>query len=666
MRKPTVVVALFVIGCTQPTAVVENRAPKATVGADQAVFGGNAVTLNGSLSSDPDADALTFAWKQTGGDAVSLSDAATNQGHFTAPVVTAATTLVFQLTVSDGKLTNTVSTSVTVNVVDPNNHAPLVVITAPTTVQSGAMVQLDGSGSTDPDGDSMTYVWTQSTGPAVTLTNADQVKAIFVAPNVTADTLFAFKLVVSDGKGGQAFAETSITVQPMTGNRPPVASAGSNQNVSGSALVKLLGSGTDPDGDAIASYKWTQTAGAAVALSSSTIAAPTFTASNPAAPVTLTFSLIVTDAKGLPSLPAVVNVVVSNVAVPTVVITKVVSLHAVTRTSIVVFFLTDVAVKATVDFGKASANESSFTEATAATRHVITLPALTADTRYVYSVRAGTASASGSFTTALDYAASPKPFTFAVVGDARAHTMWKTVATAVLAKNPRFIVQTGDNNDAAGSAANWAEYYSVAKDMFANIPVFAAQGNHDTGSNYSVYNVGPQSSSNSDLYYAFVYGNASFVAIDTNSSSAAMTGWISNALPKLTGGPLFSFHHHPLYSCGSHGSSTTLQGTYQGMFETNHVTTDFTGHDHDLIVWNAINGVRYVVSGGGGTGLYPLSGCVGPYAQSKYGFMIVNVDGQNITQTLYDQNGVQLYSTGAFQAFGAAPNFAGLGNLVTY
>ena len=220
MRKPTVVVALFVIGCTQPTAVVENRAPKATVGADQAVFGGNAVTLNGSLSSDPDADALTFAWKQTAGATVQLSDATTHQGHFTAPVVTAATTLVFQLTVSDGKLTNTASASVTVNVVDPNNRAPLVVITAPTTVQSGAMVQLDGSGSTDPDGDSMTYVWTQSTGPALTLTNADQVKALFVAPNVTADTLFAFKLVVSDGKGGQAFAESSITVQPMTGNRP--------------------------------------------------------------------------------------------------------------------------------------------------------------------------------------------------------------------------------------------------------------------------------------------------------------------------------------------------------------------------------------------------------------------------------------------------------------
>jgi len=41
-----------------------------------------------------------------------------------------------------------------------------------------------------------------------------------------------------------------------------------------------------------------------------------------------------------------------------------------------------------------------------------------------------------------------------------------------------------------------------------DVPVFAAQGNHDTGSNFSVYNVAPQSSSNSDLYYAFVYGNA--------------------------------------------------------------------------------------------------------------------------------------------------------------
>src|SRR5205823_1019919 len=243
--------------------------------------------------------------------------------------------------------------------------------------------------------------------------------------------------------------------------------------------------------------------------------------------------------------------------------TKVVSLHSVTRSSIVVFFLTDVAVAATVGYGVASTSEHTFTEATANTRHVITLSGLSADTSYKYAVTAGTAGATGTFMTALDYAAAPKAFRFAVVGDARGHTEFQKVANQVLAKQPRFMVQTGDNNDSNGDAANWQDYYLSGKSLFANVPVFAAQGNHDTGSNYTVYNIAPQSSSGSDIYYAFVYGNAGFVAIDTNTSSTTQTNWVTSAMNTLSGGPLFTFHHHPLYSCGSHGSSTSLQAQYQ-------------------------------------------------------------------------------------------------------
>ncbi len=653
-----------------PKAIVENRTPGAIAGPDQSVFGGHPVILNGSSSSDPEGDLLTYSWTQTAGEPVVLQDASTPVAQFDSPKVTGAKTLVFQLSVSDGRLSNKASTSVTLNVADPNNQAPIARIAAPATVQSGSMVELDGSGSNDADGDSMSFAWTQTRPrallPSVTLTNSDQARALFVAPIVTHDTVVAFTLTVSDGKGGRSYVERPVTVQAMTSNRPPVANAGLNQNASATAIVSLSGSGIDPDGDDIAGYKWTQTVGAPVSLSSNRVAAPKFKAPTPEAAVTLGFSLVVTDAKGLESAPSLVNVVVNTGAVTPTHFTKVVSLHAVTRSSIVVFFLTDVPVMASVDFGTGSTAEHTISEPQAVTRHAIALTNLTADTRYFYAVRAGSASSSGTFTTAIDFAAAPRPFSFAVVGDARAHEVWKNVASSVLAKNPRFIIQTGDNNDSWGSAESWANYYSSAEELFANVPVFAAQGNHDTGSNYSVYNLAPQSSSSSDLYYAFVYGNAGFVAINTNGSSSAMTSWVSTALDKLKGGPLFAFQHHPLYSCGSHGSSTSLQSTYQAMFETNHLTSNYTGHDHALIVWKQINRVHYIVSGGGGAGLYPLRGCEGPYAQSKYGFMMVEVNGPTINETFFDQNGVRLYSSGKFSAFGPAPDFSKLGELVAY
>lgn len=660
---------MLIASCV-PKILVENRMPVAVAGADQSMFGGHTVTLNGSGSSDSEGDALTYEWVQTAGPLVALVDPSAPIAHFEAPKVNEVSTLVFQLQVSDGRLTNKATTSVTLNVPDPKNQAPVANIAAPETAQSGSMIELDGAASTDANGDSIIFAWSQvrpsAPGPESHLSNADQAKALFSVPMTTANTDYTFKLVVSDAKGGVSYAERTITVQAMTSKRPPIAHAGWNQNASAGSPVTLAGSGKGPNGEAVASYAWHQVAGPAVELSSETTAAPTFTAPRPKAPVTLGFSLVVADAEGIASAPSTVNVVVGSGSVPAVTFVKVVSLHAVTRSSIVVFFLTDVPVAASVDYGRDSTAEHTFTESEPVTRHVITLPMLTADTKYSYVVRAGTASAYGSFTTAIDYAAKPTPFSFAVVGDARSHDVWKTVSNSVLAKNPRFIVQTGDNNDSWGSAKNWQSYYASGKELFAHVPVFAAQGNHDTGSNYSVYNLAPQSSSSSDLYYAFVYGNAGFVAINTNGSSRSMSSWVEGALEKLSGGPLFAFHHHPLYSCGSHGSSTSMQEAWQPMFEKHHLTSDYTGHDHALIVWKPINGVRYIVSGGGGANLYRLRGCEGPYAQSKYGFMIVTVNGQVITETLYDQDGKQLWASGAFKAYGVKPDFSKLGDLVVY
>lgn len=351
-------------------------------------------------------------------------------------------------------------------------------------------------------------------------------------------------------------------------------------------------------------------------------------------------------------------------------ITKVVSLHAVTRTGIVVFFDTDVSVLATVDLAPVGGGSAvSAADSSATTHHVISVSGLSPNTNYGYTVHAGTAQAAGDFFTAPDAATSPAPFTFAVVGDTRGLSDWTNIANAVLAKSPRFIVQTGDNDaDWSNSDQAWRDYYAAGQNLFAHVPVFAAQGNHDAVPDYSQFNVAPISSSQSDTYYAFVYGNAGFVAIDGNSSSTTQTSWVQNALSTLSGGPLFAFQHQPLYSCGVHGSSSGMQQRYQAPFESSHVTTDFAGHDHDLIYWAPLNGVQYVVSGGGGSTLYPLGlseTCQGPYSTSDYGFMLVTVDGATVTQKFYDQTGTQTF-TDTLTAAGPSVPFANLGNLVVY
>ena len=170
-----------------------NHAPVASAGADQSVTGGASVTLAGS-ATDEDGDTLTYAWSQISGAAVTLSGADTATATFTAPA--ADSTLGFRLTVSDGRATSTDDVVVTVG---RANTAPTVNAGADQTVDGGAAVTLDGS-ATDAEGDPLTYAWTQTGGPDVTLTGSNAEDASFTAPTVTAETVLTFRLTVGDGR----------------------------------------------------------------------------------------------------------------------------------------------------------------------------------------------------------------------------------------------------------------------------------------------------------------------------------------------------------------------------------------------------------------------------------------------------------------------------------
>ena len=104
-----------------------NQAPVANAGSDQTVNSGVTVSLNGSLSSDLDNGIASYAWSQTGTPAVSLSNTTVANPTFTAPQVTATTTLTFTLRVTDPSgLSSTDTCLVTVNPPgSPNNKLPV-------------------------------------------------------------------------------------------------------------------------------------------------------------------------------------------------------------------------------------------------------------------------------------------------------------------------------------------------------------------------------------------------------------------------------------------------------------------------------------------------------------------------------------------------------------
>lgn len=171
------------------------------------------------------------------------------------------------------------------------------------------MAFLDGSASSDADGNPLTYLWTAPAG--ITLSSATVVKPTFTAPEVTINTYYIFTLVVNDGTLDSPTDQVTITVKQ--GNKAPVANAGTDQAVNEGALVTLNGTASaDPDND-VMTYKWTPPAG--ITLSSTTVNKPTFTAPEVTSNTPYTFSLVVND--GTTDSPAdQVEITVKNVDHP--------------------------------------------------------------------------------------------------------------------------------------------------------------------------------------------------------------------------------------------------------------------------------------------------------------------------------------------------------------
>ena len=310
MKKILAVVVIagmisYVVGCGGGGSgnAPNNKITAAEAGPDQNVVAGSIVTLDGSQSTGADGSLITYQWSIVSQPVESV--AAINNPTAANPTITVDIPGQYsiKLIVTDAKsITSEDIVTVTATVA---NAAPVANAGTAQNVLTGALVTLDGSGSSDANGDLLTYSWAFTSKPAGS--GAVLSSATVVNPMFTADLAgsYVLNLIVNDGKVDSA--PSTVTITASIANAAPVANAGTPHIVTTGAVVTLNGSASsDANGDPL-TYSWAFTskpAGSSAVLSSATIVNPTFTADLAGAYV---LNLVVNDGE-VNSAPATVTI----------------------------------------------------------------------------------------------------------------------------------------------------------------------------------------------------------------------------------------------------------------------------------------------------------------------------------------------------------------------
>jgi hypothetical protein len=179
------------------------------------------------------------------------------------------------------------------------------------------------------------------------------------------------------------------------------------------------------------------------------------------------------------------------------------------------------------------------------------------------------------------------------------------------------------------------------------IPFYVALGNHDVAGGF-----GKQAVSFYQMpgrYYSYSKGPIDFFALDTNDFSSTQQAWLKGALSKSIAPWKIVYGHHPVFSSGHHGSSTALEKSLKPILENYKVNLYLAGHDHDYERFNPIQGVHYIISGGGGASIRPFYK-IHPSSlvrASKYHFLcftLTHGSSSVLKFEAYDMNGALLDS----------------------
>ena len=295
-------------------------------------------------------------------------------------------------------------------------------------------------------------------------------------------------------------------------------------------------------------------------------------------------------------------------------------------------------------------------------RHTVELTGLEPGTTYAYAVGDGSRGGWSEFHEFTTAPAGTAPFSFIYMGDAQnGLDRWGSLVQSAFRDRPdaAFYLLAGDLVNRGNQRDDWDSFFHSARGVFDRRPLVPVIGNHECqGGQPTMYlrqfalpRTGPPGLE-PERAYAFDYGQARFVVLDSNLEPAAQVPWLEQQLASSRAAWKFVAYHHPAYSSAVGRDNAAVRQHWVPLFDKYHVDLVLQGHDHAYLrtyplkagqrVASPAEGTVYLVSVSG-TKFYPQDGRdyteLGMTNVATYQVLDIQVSGDRLLYRAIDADG---------------------------
>lgn len=297
------------------------------------------------------------------------------------------------------------------------------------------------------------------------------------------------------------------------------------------------------------------------------------------------------------------------------------------------------------------------------TRHTVELAGLEPGATYAYSVGDGTPDGWGPWRHFSTAQAGEAPFSFIYMGDAQnGLDRWGNLVQSAYRSRPdaAFYLMAGDLVNRGAERDDWDDFFENASGVFDRRPVVPVIGNHEVqGGRPTLYlkqfalpRNGP-GEIEPERAYAFEYGGAQFVVLDSNLEARKQSAWLDRQLGRSRARWRFVTCHHPSYSSAAGRDNESVRTVWGPIFDRHRVDLVLQGHDHAYLRTYPMKanqratrpgeGTVYVVAVSG-TKFYPQA--THDYTQvgftnvATYQVLDIRVEGPRLTYRAFDGAGL--------------------------